>query len=421
MPPAKNTLKGETRIAGRMRSFFVEHRAFSALLFLGVCLRFLHIGWGLPQLYEEAIPLHYGLKFWDLVKSPIDQFFFVYPALTYYIQWMAQAVVFCGGYVTGHYASVAAFLASFEKDPSLLVVVGRSISIIFDAGTIVVAYLTLHKFASKRAAVLAAALLSVNSLHISQAHLINVDTPLTFFSVLLLYLLLSLHREPTFRRYIACGIVVGLAAATKYHAAALVLALILTHLLRARSTADVGRLLAERSLYAALALSGAVFLALNPLIFSHVGNFLEKFSATQAHMEAGHLGIDPGRSTLAYYLLDSLPESLGWILTVTSLASVLAFLVSKERWKYVVLSVPAIYLVILGSWQMRADRYMLMIIRFTDIEWAGHHAAMTASFERRGVLQSRPTVLPVVDGEGKVQGIVHLHDLLGRGEFKFTC
>ena len=30
------------------------------------------------------------------------------------------------------------------------------------------------------------------------------------------------------------------------------------------------------------------------------------------------------------------------------------------------------------------------------------------------------TVLPVVDDEGKVMGIVHLHDLLGRGEFKFT-
>jgi arabinose-5-phosphate isomerase len=30
-------------------------------------------------------------------------------------------------------------------------------------------------------------------------------------------------------------------------------------------------------------------------------------------------------------------------------------------------------------------------------------------------------VLPVVDQEGKVQGIVHLHDLLGRGEFKFTA
>ena len=30
-------------------------------------------------------------------------------------------------------------------------------------------------------------------------------------------------------------------------------------------------------------------------------------------------------------------------------------------------------------------------------------------------------VLPVVDEHGKVLGIVHLHDLLGRGEFKFTA
>ncbi|MCW5198876.1 CBS domain-containing protein, partial [Desulfobulbus sp. F3] len=29
------------------------------------------------------------------------------------------------------------------------------------------------------------------------------------------------------------------------------------------------------------------------------------------------------------------------------------------------------------------------------------------------------TVLAVVDGAGKVQGLLHLHDLLGKGEFRF--
>jgi arabinose-5-phosphate isomerase len=29
-------------------------------------------------------------------------------------------------------------------------------------------------------------------------------------------------------------------------------------------------------------------------------------------------------------------------------------------------------------------------------------------------------VLPVVDEQQKVLGIIHLHDLLGRGEFRFT-
>jgi arabinose-5-phosphate isomerase len=30
------------------------------------------------------------------------------------------------------------------------------------------------------------------------------------------------------------------------------------------------------------------------------------------------------------------------------------------------------------------------------------------------------TVLPVTDPEGKVSGILHLHDILGKGEFKFN-
>jgi arabinose-5-phosphate isomerase len=35
--------------------------------------------------------------------------------------------------------------------------------------------------------------------------------------------------------------------------------------------------------------------------------------------------------------------------------------------------------------------------------------------------QKAITVLPVVDEKQKVLGIIHLHDLLGRGEFSFTC
>ena len=30
------------------------------------------------------------------------------------------------------------------------------------------------------------------------------------------------------------------------------------------------------------------------------------------------------------------------------------------------------------------------------------------------------TVLPILDADRKVQGILHLHDILGKGEFKFN-
>jgi len=34
--------------------------------------------------------------------------------------------------------------------------------------------------------------------------------------------------------------------------------------------------------------------------------------------------------------------------------------------------------------------------------------------------QNQITVLPIIDSTGKVQGILHLHDILGKGEFKFN-
>jgi arabinose-5-phosphate isomerase len=35
--------------------------------------------------------------------------------------------------------------------------------------------------------------------------------------------------------------------------------------------------------------------------------------------------------------------------------------------------------------------------------------------------QHQITVLPIVDSDGGVKGILHLHDILGKGEFKFNC
>jgi arabinose-5-phosphate isomerase len=34
--------------------------------------------------------------------------------------------------------------------------------------------------------------------------------------------------------------------------------------------------------------------------------------------------------------------------------------------------------------------------------------------------QHQITVLPVIDSRHRTQGILHLHDILGKGEFKFN-
>ncbi len=367
MATKKNATK-PGKSEGIIRRFdFNEHRLFLLILLAGVILRVWQITWGLPHIYEEAIPLHYGMKFWDLAKSPIDRFFFVYPALTYYLQFAAQSILFGLGYVSGQYQNVAGFLAAFDADPTAFVVLGRLISVAFDAGTILVAYLLLCRIATKRTALFAAALVACNPLHISQAHLINVDTPLTFISLLLVYFLYALFERPERMWYILAGLMVGLAAATKYNAAILIVALVVVHSMRANSLSGMLRGLADKSLLAGIATSGVVFVILNPLIFTHFNDFLFKFQSTEQHLEVGHLGIDTGSSSMWFYFSQSLPSNLGWILTIGSLAAAASLLFSKKRKDYTLLVIPTLYLLLLASWKMRADRYILPVVPFLII------------------------------------------------------
>ncbi len=61
-----------------------------------------------------------------------------------------------------------------------------------------------------------------------------------------------------------------------------------------------------------------------------------------------------------------------------------------------------------------------------DLFWMGTHIECLergTEIQRRALElmeQKAITVLPVVDERRRVLGIIHLHDLLGRGEFRFT-
>lgn len=50
-----------------------------------------------------------------------------------------------------------------------------------------------------------------------------------------------------------------------------------------------------------------------------------------------------------------------------------------------------------------------------------HLQATTPAYDALNLMERRQiTVLPIVDGDEKVKGILHLHDILGKGEFKFN-
>jgi 4-amino-4-deoxy-L-arabinose transferase-like glycosyltransferase len=345
-------------------SGMVSEKSIFLILTLGIAVRIWHINWGLPELYEEAFPLTVSWKFWNWLHTGFDfnPHFFNYPALTFYLNFFVQVVHYVIGYIIGSYPNLQAFQQTYETNPTTLVILARLLSVLFDVGTICVVCYLGKKYAGKGIGLTAAVLVAINPLLIKQAHLVNVDSPLTFFTMLSLFFIYHIHQQPRSKWYVLAGISIGLAAASKYNGALLLLVLVFAHLLKSGSFNNAIRLLRSGQLAKAIALAVGTFLLINPYILLSLEEFAKDFSFEESHMTAGHLGVDPTISTVAYYLLKILPTYFGWMLLVIIAISIVYFIVRREKPLLILIVFLLIYLYVICTWKMRAERYLLPTI-----------------------------------------------------------
>ena len=142
----------------------------------GLLLRIVHLGWGLPQLYEEAFPFTIAWRFWnwDGPGLSFDPHFYNYPALTFYLQYFVQALHFVLGVVSSQYASLAAYRAAFELNPTTFILLARLVTVFFDLGIIFIVYLFGKRLRSETVGIVASLLLVMNPLHLRFAQMVNV-------------------------------------------------------------------------------------------------------------------------------------------------------------------------------------------------------------------------------------------------------
>ncbi len=342
-----------------IKNFIKNNSIFLFILSVGAILRLWQINWGLPELYEEATPFRIAWQFWNWGNAGLDfnPRFFNYPALTFYIQFIAQVINYIAGYLFGSYPNLDAFGLTLTP----LVVTARIVNVLFDCGTIIVIYFIAKEIADKRVALFAALLVAINPSHILHSHLIEVDPALTFFSTLSLLFIFRIYRQPRMKWYLLAGLFIGMATASKYTGAFLILVLVGTHLMRSASVQEGLRSLKERYLIFAIGLSAIVFFALNPYIILTPEKFMHDFSFEQYHVSYGHLGVVSSQSTIGYYLGDVLPWSFGWVFSLIIFASTIYFIVRREKKDLLLLLYPLIYLAIVSTWAMRAERYVLPV------------------------------------------------------------
>jgi 4-amino-4-deoxy-L-arabinose transferase-like glycosyltransferase len=347
-----------------MQRLLHSHWAIVVILLVAVAVRVYGVGWGLPHVYEEARPLKIAWQMWGWGPDQsfdLNPHFFNYPSLSIYVQMGGQAALYAGMRAARAVGSTEEFRVRYHTDPSPFYLWGRLLNVLFGVLTILMVYrLAPAGGAGGRTVALAASLLlALNLFHTVRTQMIEVDVPLTFFVVLTLALLSSAVKNPSLARFALAGAAAGLAAATKYTGAVLLVPIAAAYWLSRRSG---GGPPGWSRLVLAAAMLAVTFLLASPFVALDFSAFWADFAAERSHMRLGHFGVG-GQPAWLYYTIALGSRLVGWpALIMAAVGLVVSAFIKRQRWSIVIAAFAVPYAVAISSWAMMADRYALPLV-----------------------------------------------------------
>ena len=345
-------------------------RTLFIIVLMGICVRIWGIDWGLPDIFEEATPMRKAWAFWgwETGKLDLNPHFFNYPTFYFYVQFFVQILYFLVGLLTGLFSSLVDFKTHVDQDLSTVVVLGRLTTAAFGAATLFVAFVLGKKLWNEKIGLLAAFFLAFNTLHVEYSMRISVDVPLTFFVMFSYVYIYLVYDRSKLKDYIIAGVSIGLAIGTKYTAAFLLIPLFFAHVLSLKKhKKSIQKCVIDRKIIMGVLMAGLFFFVASPFCLIDFRSFWRDFSYEHRHMNVGHLNIADGGFSWFDYLVVSLKRSMGIPLQVLSVCGVLFACYKHNRKDLILLCFPVLYFLVVGSWAMRADRYLLPIIPFLFI------------------------------------------------------
>ncbi len=384
--------------------------ALFALALLGLALRLYGLNWDQSNSFhpdERQILFHVTALSWpgslarflDPANSPLNPHFFAYGSFPLYL----LAII---GNILSHFFPDITSLSN-------LTLVGRVLSAIFDCGTILLTGWLALALAEDTTpgrryvwtlALLSAALVTFTPLQLQLSHFYTVDTILLFFTMLTLLASVKLARTDALIRWLlVAGLAYGLALATKFSAAPLIVPIIVALLLRWRKLGLVSSL---ASFLLTIVITTVTFLIAMPYALLDRVNFVQQLSA-QGDLARGYLDLPyvrqfAGTIPYLYEIQNMLLWGMGVVLGLAAFAGLLWL--CWRVWKrdvllwLVVLSWVLVYSAITGSFYVKFMRYMLPVYPFLALM----AAALLLALLQRGRAVTQPsrrriaTILPML-------------------------
>ena len=275
------------------------------------------------------------------------------------------------------------------------VIIGRVAVACFGTATVGIVYALGRRVANQATGLMAAAILAVALLHVRESHFAMADVLMTFWLTLSLVLLLrgidDTAAERALKWYAASGFAGGLAASTKYNAAAVVVAMGAAQVvIIGRSLHRVVSLRAWLPSIVFVAACAAGFLVATPYALLDYANFRIGLQEISTHLSGGH-GINLGRGWV-YHFKYSLPFGLGLTAFALSLIGIVPFIRRYPRYAWILGSFTVVVYAVIGSGYAVFFRYILPIVPIlcvsaaVGIEWLTKVLTIHVGLSRRAAL-----------------------------------
>jgi hypothetical protein len=237
---------------------WAERGALLLILAVTTGLRLHGVAFGLPSLNDPDEPL-FVMTAIDMIRShTLDPHWFGHPGtITLYCLVLVILAIGGIGIATGHFADTAALVSAAYADPGILVLPARLFIVLCGVICVYLTYRLGRQLGDARMGLLAAAFLAVNALHIELSQIVRTDMQASVFMLLCALASIAVIRHGRVRDYALAGLWVGLACATKWPAAIVVLSPVCASLYRIRRGHAEARRLALLGIFAILALFAA--------------------------------------------------------------------------------------------------------------------------------------------------------------------
>jgi len=233
-----------------------------AIVCLSAALNLGNIRYGLPYVYGRNVEGRIvEIAVNAFATGDMNPHTAIYPHLHLYVLLSAFLPYYLWGRLTGSLASSADLLTAFQADPTPLYAISRSVTALFGAGCVLLAYLICRRLFRQKAPLAAPLLLASSPLLVTQAHLVSPDVMLTFFVLASFFYAQRILAHGRSRDYLMAGAMLGLAFTAKYPAAIAAVFILVAHGLRRHpTTPDENHTGRWSALLTGLSLAGGILL-----------------------------------------------------------------------------------------------------------------------------------------------------------------